>query len=1615
MADGKFDLLDDPLSSTPKAKVESVEGNEEEKGIIGFLDDSKDQGALDNNIPLSPQWLYSKPSEAKMDMRAPNTISLGNSFDANQKEGEKKDWRKLASETESGRRWREEERETSLLGRRDRRKTDRRVENVSMRESMESRNAPPSDRWHDVGNRGSVHETRRDSKWSSRWGPEDKEKEGRSEKRVDLEKEDTTNDNQSISTGNRVAPERESESRDKWRPRHRLEPNSSAPTPYRAAPGFGLEKGRVEGSNLGFTVGRGRSNGVPLIKLPLGSPLSIAQLDGDDIAPGKPSPFTNTFRYPRGKLLDIYRLQKLDAAFNNIPGSMEEVPFVTQVEFVEPLAFVAPDAEEEATLRDIWKGNITSSGASYNSFRKGKVAEIITGVGEIDSTEEKLGMLPTNIAEETSGFQDVAHGDHSHANDTHAKHEEDLLVPGKEQVRLLLEIPKTGDITEGDGAKYYGTQTKAAENQQPRDSGLRKHSLFDVEPVAFDISTRLPDDSSLLLVSQSLGGSQCTNLQYSQSMTGLSDAENGIQPEELTLYYLDPQGEIQGPFLGVDIISWFEQGFFGTDLPVRLADAPDGTTTFQQLGDVMPHLKIGEGFGGSSDLSSKINHSAGSFGGKFEIVFPASAATAEIGDLSPLNNQSWQAAEFDDLPAQFVHSRVPEHDISPQLVFSEGKSFQDSAAPDEEIVFPGRPGSGDYPIRKSLRNDDGHLANAASYATHPIEVREPGMPWQNDEKLHPFGSLWAELEGTQPRQTQSITPTIGAANPLTGHWGGRVASFNGVPDTNIAEDSWSNFYGKGPKSNANMHRDTIDTHHFAYMEQDPDHLEFDERLISRQLQQHHIQQRNLLSQIPHLHDSALEQVPGHNFIHQQLANQPIPELEQLLALQQQQRQLELQQHMQQQQQFHQQQILVQEQKSQAKKLLLEQFLHGPMRDPGFIQPHVDLSGANSVLDQNLLKQHLARELQQCSQHPSRHTDPYLEQLIQAKFGQVAHQERQSDLFEMMDHARNEQMRSFEHQILQQEQHARQLMGLRQQAEMEEGRPMSTMWAMDEAERYLRNPGGLRAHSPAISRLDVFQQQQRSSHEEQLTQFERNLQLQEQIKRGLYDPGTLQYEEPMSLPGGAGMNLDVVNAMTRIQGLDIQDTSTHMRTSGQVGSFPSGIHSHHPQHPFVTNEIPVSRLDAMEGHWSEGDNHLPNDWMESQIRQLHLNALQQKRELEVKMNSDDRNLWSSSGYDEENSKQLLMELLNQKSSYQPTQPIDMNDGTASERRSPSSFFSGLRSSYPADNLYIQDQEAALNSVAGGVAYASSISGEQPQLRLVDDLSGGFESSGRLPVRSGSGILVERESIFPGTNQTSQAMYLNPNMAGNSYVDREISEAEGKKFMAKVEMLKGSSSEIQDNMAKQAGVSSVDGAEISTNAIGRHNSIGIAGGQVSLYNEKIGRSNSFTEEIANDRFPTVLARGSESILLKRPPVSCSSSQEGLSEHASGAITRGINPAIGGSEVKTPVARQDHGGNTINQALDATSTTKKDMRFRRTSSCSDADVTETSFIDMLKSSAKKPPMPEAQVAATPSDLTDGAQGSRSGRKKGKKGRQIDPALLGFKVTSNRIMMGEIQRVED
>ncbi|KAJ6874199.1 hypothetical protein NC651_032894 [Populus alba x Populus x berolinensis] len=107
--------------------------------------------------------------------------------------------------------------------------------------------------------------------------------------------------------------------------------------------------------------------------------------------------------------------------------------------------------------------------------------------------------------------------------------------------------------------------------------------------------------------------------------------------ENLVLYYKDPQGEIQGPFSGNDIIGWFEAGFFCIDLQVRLANASKDSP-FLVLGDAMPHLRAKArpppGFSGTkqnefTDTSSRTNTS--SFGNMH----------SSLNKLNTIRNDSW--------------------------------------------------------------------------------------------------------------------------------------------------------------------------------------------------------------------------------------------------------------------------------------------------------------------------------------------------------------------------------------------------------------------------------------------------------------------------------------------------------------------------------------------------------------------------------------------------------------------------------------------------------------------------------------------------------------------------------------------------------------------------------------------------------------------------------------------------------------------------------------------------------------------------------------------------------------------------------------------------------------
>ncbi|XP_059278249.1 protein ESSENTIAL FOR POTEXVIRUS ACCUMULATION 1-like isoform X2 [Lycium ferocissimum] len=1547
----KLDLPDDLLSSTRK---ESSAGNDDDKSFLVSIEDSKDQAVVDSNIPLSPQWLYTKPSETKMEMRAPSSLSLGSSADTSQKDArrsdvsdDKKDWRRPTAETESARRWREEERETGLLGRRDRRKTDRRADNnAPTKETTDARALPASDRWNDVNNRNSGHDSRRDTKWSSRWGPDDREKEVRSEKRIGVDKDEVHNEVQTFGA-NRTVSERESDTRDKWRPRHRLEASSAAPGSYRAAPGFGVERGRVEGSNVGFAIGRGRSS-VAILRPPSGSAVCAAQFDSS--VPGKPSISAHAFCYPRGKILDIYRKQKLDQSICSLPVNMEEVPPVTQLSVIEPLAFVVPDSEEEAILNDVWKGKITGSGVSYNSYRKGRSMDTVTEIGDAEEIADRFPKTLKDVEEANAnsllcgnGVNITSSGDGNHEvqKDTVS---EDIAMDEN------LLIRKTADNI-GRLKDSGRSQLDHSEIKLP-DSATTRQPLFEKieQNVTFDVSAKLPDNSdSVYVIPSDISSSRHSGIE--------NQSERGIPPEEMSLYYCDPQGEIQGPFLGVDIISWFEQGFFGTDLLVRLEGAPEDSP-FYELGDVMPHLKFGHRYSSNADLSNVDQPDV--LEGKLESGVCSSAAF-ELVSSAPLDGLNWPSSDFDGLAEHHFQSKVP--DVS----YSQSEDFNEFVG--QETLFPGRPGSSGNPIGNTLRG-----------INHPIpsELMERGAPSQKD-KMHPLGLLWSELEGTSRRNEQisNVPFSGGGQDQILNPVAARISPFGSRTESTSTAEMWTDAYRRNAPSEPNLYQNAMDGHHLTHMDREPNHFELAEKMFSQQLQQQHPHSL-LSSHSSHLNETMLERGASHNSIHQpQLASQMEQDLERVMALQlQHQRQLQLQQHqqMQREQQFHQHQILMKEQQeSHAKQLLLEQLLQSQTFDTNRANSRFD-ARPNNALEQFLMKQQLLSELQQRSHLHPRHTEPSIEHLIQAKLGQMPHQGHQTDLMELLSRAKHGQMHPLAHQILQEEQlHGRQLpVELRRQFEMEENRHSGSVWPGDEAGQFPRIPTDVHRSNSGFGPLDFYPQQQIPSPEEHLSHLERNLSVQDRFQHGLYDSGLLPFERSMSLPaGGPGVKMDVVNSLVRQQGLEMQDQTSRMHSGGHMAGLPTDVYSQSPHHPMVPNQFHALHSDGIEKQWSKTNGQLPVDWMETHMKQLNLNGEREKRDFDVKQPSEDPSMWMSAGTNDDSSKRLLMELLHPKYGQQSTEQVELSGGIAYEMGSLSNQISGTNSSNHSFNPLL-NQDTIPNQ-AFSVGSFGSTSGLLPQRDLVDQMSHGLDDGERLLFKSHSGALAETDSVFSSISDASQ---------------RHL--------------------EARESLVEQAGLTAITG-DIPVNILRRPASRGTGGGNIGLCDEKIVTGDSLQEELARERVSAATSKRPESILLKRPPVSrVSSTLEGFSEPTSDSLVRGKNPSNASEGEKMEVR-----GSTAKQAPDNVAPGKKDVRFRRTASCSDSDVSETSFSDMVRSNAKKP---TAAQEAHASESSDGTQGARSGsKKKGKKGRQIDPALLGFKVTSNRIMMGEIQRIED
>lgn len=194
-----------------------------------------------------------------------------------------------------------------------------------------------------------------------------------------------------------------------------------------------------------------------------------------------------------------------------------------------------------------------------------------------------------------------------------------------------------------------GSKSDTSEVSLP-ESGVTRATVFEniQQHVAFDVSSKVPGDSNSRFAKSS-------SEIYWNNLLG-----RVTPPEELSLYYRDPQGEVQGPFLGADIISWFDQGFFGTDLPVRLEDAPEDSPFFE-LGDIMPHLKFEHEYVGNINLP-QVEPSA-VLEGKLDSGLHCSASVSEMVGSAALDGLSWPTSDFDGQNGLGGHRNqsVPDH------------------------------------------------------------------------------------------------------------------------------------------------------------------------------------------------------------------------------------------------------------------------------------------------------------------------------------------------------------------------------------------------------------------------------------------------------------------------------------------------------------------------------------------------------------------------------------------------------------------------------------------------------------------------------------------------------------------------------------------------------------------------------------------------------------------------------------------------------------------------------------------------------------------------------------------------------------------------------------------
>lgn len=226
-------------------------------------------------------------------------------------------------------------------------------------------------------------------------------------------------------------------------------------------------------------------------------------------------------------------------------------------------------------------------------------------------------------------------------------------------------------VVESEAFGYHQGQLSAFEEHANQDG---------IKSMASEISTSHPDDSCSLFDYSSLRQSPSINPHGLKMNEKIYPSDSVTAPEELSLCYLDPQGLIQGPFLGIDIILWFEQGFFGIDLPVRSSDAPE-SSPFQELGDIMPHLRANTGLGSDSNMVIQ-SEPSDAVGRNLKVDVNTFDYNGSFDD-----DQPWSSSRPDSTSSVGIPILLPNQSYRPEINFSDEQSFDNVAQDEGKLLF----------------------------------------------------------------------------------------------------------------------------------------------------------------------------------------------------------------------------------------------------------------------------------------------------------------------------------------------------------------------------------------------------------------------------------------------------------------------------------------------------------------------------------------------------------------------------------------------------------------------------------------------------------------------------------------------------------------------------------------------------------------------------------------------------------------------------------------------------------------------------------------------------------------------------------------------------------------